>query len=159
MKRIVTCCFTGHRPEKLNAPEEIVIAKLKDAIEDAVSNGFVNYITGMSRGVDIWAAEAVLELRKEFHYIKLICAVPFESFEKGWEEEWKERYYQVLREADEVHYISDRYTRDVYQKRNEWMIDHASMVIGCYTGASGGTRNTLEYAKKQEMYMIRYLKL
>ena len=36
----------------LNAPEEIVIAKLKDAIEDAVSNGFVNYITGMSRGVD-----------------------------------------------------------------------------------------------------------
>lgn len=52
MKRIVTCCFTGHRPEKLNAPEEIVVAKLKDAIEDAVSNGFANYITGMSRGVD-----------------------------------------------------------------------------------------------------------
>ena len=27
MKRIATCCFTGHRPEKLNVPEEIVIEK------------------------------------------------------------------------------------------------------------------------------------
>lgn len=35
MKQIATCCFTGHRPEKLNVPEEIVIRKLKDAIEDA----------------------------------------------------------------------------------------------------------------------------
>lgn len=52
MKQIATCCFTGHRPEKLNVPEEIVISKLKDAIEDAYADGFTNYISGMSRGVD-----------------------------------------------------------------------------------------------------------
>ena len=40
MKRIATCCFTGHRPEKLNVPAEIVIEKLKDAIEDAFSDCF-----------------------------------------------------------------------------------------------------------------------
>ena len=37
MKQISTCCFTGHRPEKLNVPEEIVIRKLKDVIEDAIA--------------------------------------------------------------------------------------------------------------------------
>lgn len=52
MKKIATCCFTGHRPEKLNIPAEIVIEKLWKAIEDAFSDGFTDYITGMSRGVD-----------------------------------------------------------------------------------------------------------
>lgn len=157
MQKIATCCFTGHRPEKLNIPEEIVIQKLWKAIEEAFSDGFTDYITGMSRGLDIWAAEAVLELKKEFSYIRLICGIPFDGFEKSWEIEWQERYRQILLSADEVHYISDRYTRGVYQKRNEWMIDHASMVIAGYTGVAGGTWNTIEYAKKQGDYIIRFL--
>ena len=99
----------------------------------------------------------VLELKKEFTYIRLICAVPYEGFEDGWELEWQERYRRILLSADEVHYISDRYIYGVYQKRNEWMIDHASMVIAGYTGAVGGTRNTIEYAKRQRDYMIRYI--
>ena len=37
------------------------------------------------------------------------------------------------------------------------MIDHASMVIAGYTGAAGGTRNTIEYAKEQGDYIIRFL--
>ena len=159
MKRISACCFTGHRPEKLNVPEEIVIEKLKGAIEDAFSDGFTDYITGMSRGVDLWAAEAVLELKKEFSHVKLICAVPFDGFENSWEMEWQERYRRILISADEVYYISDRYSRGAYQKRNEWMIDHASMVIAGYTGAAGGTRNTIAYAKRQRGYMIRFLRL
>ena len=56
-------------------------------------------------------------------------------------------------------YISEGYDRGSYQKRNEWMIDHASMVIAGYTGAAGGTRNTIEYAKKQVEFIIKYLNL
>ncbi len=29
-----------------------------------------------------------------------------------------------------------------------WMVDHSSKVIGVYTGAPGGTKETIEYAKK-----------
>ena len=159
MKQIATCCFTGHRPEKLNVPEEIVIRKLKDAIEDAYADGFSDYISGMSRGVDLWAADLVLELRKEYQNVKLICAVPYEGFEKGWHIELQEKYNEILHAADEVHFICENYSRGSYQKRNEWMIDHASMVIAGYTGAKGGTRNTLEYAKKQDDYTIRLLDL
>ena len=159
MKRIATCCFTGHRPEKLNCPAEIVIEKVCNAIEDAFSDGFTEYITGMAGGIDIWAAEAVLELRKEFPQIRLICAIPFEGFERSWEDHWKKRYQEILSSSDEIYYISEGYDRGSYQKRNEWMIDHASMVIAGYTGAAGGTKNTLEYAKKQPEYTIRYLKL
>ena len=159
MRRIATCCFTGHRPEKLNCSAEIVAEQLYCAIEDAFSDGFTEFITGMSRGVDIWAAEAVLELRKEYPHIRLICAIPYAGFEDGWETNWKERFHYILSSSDENHYISDRYSQSVYQKRNEWMIDHASMVIAGYTGKPGGTRNTLDYAKKQPGYIIRYLNL
>ena len=75
MKRIATCCFTGHRPEKMSVPAEIVIRKLKDAIEDAFSDGFIFYITGMAKGVDIWAAEAVLELKKEYPQLKVLSSM------------------------------------------------------------------------------------
>ena len=122
MKQIATCCFTGHRPEKLNVPEEIVIRKLKDAIEDAYADGFSDYISGMSRGVDLWAADFVLELRKEYQNVKLICAVPYEGFEKGWHIELQEKYNEILHAADEVHFICENYSRGSYQKRNEWMI-------------------------------------
>lgn len=157
MKYIATCCFTGHRPEKLNVPEEIAIIQLKKMVEDAFADGFTTYITGMSRGIDIWGAEMVLELKKEYPYIKLICAVPFDGFENGWEMEWQNKYRRILLLADEVYYICDGFSRRAYQLRNEWMIDHASMVIAGYTGAAGGTRNTLEYANKKTDYIIRII--
>jgi uncharacterized phage-like protein YoqJ len=36
----------------------------------------------------------------------------------------------------------------VYNKRNEWMIDHANVVVAVWDGTSGGTANAVKYAKK-----------
>ena len=47
----------------------------------------------------------------------------------------------------------------MYQRRNEWMVDRSSLLIAAYTGASGGTRNTIEYAKRQAGCEIHYLDL
>ena len=38
-----------------------------------------------------------------------------------------------------------------YQRRNEWMVNHSGRVIAVYTGESGGTRNTIAYAKQQHI--------
>ena len=46
------CCFTGHRPEKLKVDEKEVKALLERAIDEAIQDGFVTFITGMARGVD-----------------------------------------------------------------------------------------------------------
>ena len=50
------CCFTGHRPEKLKTPVFIVKLKLANEIKQAIKDGYVTFISGMSRGVDLWAA-------------------------------------------------------------------------------------------------------
>ena len=99
------CCFTGHRPEKLTQPEAVIIAGLEKEILNAIADGFTTFISGMARGVDIWAAEIILRLRSEGHPIRLICASPFEGFERSWSPDWQKRYKVILKEADLMKYI------------------------------------------------------
>lgn len=101
----------------------------------------------MARGVDIWAAEIVLRLRDEGRDIKLICASPYKGFERGWSADWQQRYNAVLRNADLVRYIYSGYSRACFQIRNEWMVNHSLLEIAVFNGQSGGTKNTIEYAK------------
>ena len=147
-KRKHRCCFTGHRPEKLNYPETIVKEVLEKEILKAISDGLNVFISGMARGVDIWAAEIVLHLRSEGQPIRLICASPYEGFERNWNIDWQERYHAILQAADLVRYISPQYSRSCFQIRNEWMVRHSSKVIAAYNGQSGGTKNTIDYANR-----------
>ena len=82
--RLHRCCFTGHRPEKIGIPDETVIALLDKAISEAIQSGYRTFISGMARGVDIWAAEIVLRLRDAGQPIRLICVSPYEGFEGSW---------------------------------------------------------------------------
>ena len=68
--RLHRCCFTGHRPEKLNCQEDKVKAMLDAAVRQAVDDGFTTFITGMARGVDIWAGQTVLKLRAQNQTLK-----------------------------------------------------------------------------------------
>lgn len=145
------CCFTGHRPEKLNMLETEVIAWLEAEILKAIDDGFVTFISGMARGVDIWAAEIVLRLRDEGLPIHLICASPFQGFERSWSEDWKRRYTDVMNRADIVKFICKGYSRACFQVRNEWMVDRSARVIAVYNGGQGGTRNTIIYADSQRV--------
>ena len=74
-----TCAFTGHRPKRLTEPERKVITWLEQKINEAVAEGYTDFITGTQRGVDIWAAEIVLRLRETNSNIVLVAASAFEG--------------------------------------------------------------------------------
>lgn len=145
------CCFTGHRPEKLSTQECEIKAALERAIETAIGDGYQTFITGMARGVDIWAAEIVLKLRSGGLPVHLLCAVPYEGFETGWSAAWQGRYQHILHAANQVEYICPGYRPNCFQTRNKWMVDHSARVIAVYNGTSGGTKNTVNYAKLQNV--------
>ena len=151
------CCFTGHRPERLGMPESEVILGLKKEIRTAIADGFQTFISGMARGVDLWAAEIVLSFRDEGAAIRLICASPYRGFENRWSREWQERYRQVWERADLVRFICPAYSPDCFQRRNEWMVDHSARVIAIYNGEGGGTRNTVAYAKQNGVPVVNVL--
>ena len=149
--RLHRCCFTGHRSEKLRQTEEQVIAALEESIRAAIADGYTTFISGMARGVDIWATKIVLQLRDSRMPITLICASPYDGFETKWKEEWQNRYKTVMDQADLVRFICKGYSRRYFQVRNEWMVDHSSRVIAVYNGEPRGTQNTIEYARQKEI--------
>lgn len=145
--RLHRACFTGHRPEKLTQSESEIIAGLEREIRKAYADGINVFITGMARGVDIWAAEIVLKLRKEHKDIKLICASPYEGFEKKWSAAWQKRYNDIWKSADLQRFICPRFSMGCFQIRNEWMVNHSARVIAVFNGEKGGTKNTIDYAQ------------
>lgn len=149
------CCFTGHRREKLTRSEVEIRLDLAREILQAIDEGYIVFITGMARGVDQWAAEIVLQLRKKNKDLKLICAVPYEGVEKRWSfrEQWA--YRNILSKADYIQVIGQEYSPDIFQIRNEWMCNHSSKLIAVYNGHPSGTRNTINYAIRQGIAITR----
>ena len=150
-KRLHRCCFTGHRPEKLKKSESELGRLLEQEIQKAVDLGFTTFISGGAKGTDIIAAEIVLRVRQSDPRLKLICALPHEGFGEHWERAWTERFHRVLNEADLVRYVSRDFSYASYQVRNEWMVRHSTLVIAVYNGGKGGTKNTLAFAKAQNI--------
>lgn len=145
------CCFTGHRPEKLDFSEEEIKKRLYKEIQKAIESGITIFFTGMARGTDLWAGQMVLKWKKRDPEIKLVCVVPYPEFEKGWKESWQLQYRDIIENSDYKVLVSRTYHPGCFQKRNRWMVDHAGLVIAAYNGHPGGTRNTLLYAEKKKV--------
>lgn len=59
-----------------------------------------------------------------------------------------------MNRADLIRFICPGYSRDCFQRRNEWMVDHSARVIAAYNGGPGGTRNTVEYAMRHSVPVV-----
>lgn len=152
-----TCCFSGHRPEKLTVSENVIRSRLSEAVKTAADKGYCNFISGMARGFDIWAAEAVLTAGLKNPSIRLICAVPHPGFEKRRTFYERSAYRKIIDRADEVHFVCEHYFAGCYQIRNCWMVDRSSLVIAGYSGIPSGTRNTILYAGERSVPVINIL--
>ena len=147
--RDITCCFTGHRPQKLHQNEQDVLTGLEKAVNTAYEDGYRYFITGMAMGVDIWAGEAVVRLKEEHADVRLIAAVPYPGQDKNFPHEWKKKYAELMASCDQAEIISEVYRKGVFHARDRWMVDHSSRIIAVYNGEPGGTALTIAYAKKE----------
>lgn len=153
-KRLHRCCFSGHRPEKLDEPEENVKKWLSEQIDSAITAGYTTFISGCAMGVDIWAGQLVLQKKTKNPALHLIAATPWPGFSNRWSIDWQAQYSDLMKNADLIVPVCNHYHKGVFQQRNEWMVDHSNRVIAFYNGAPGGTRNTIEYAEKKGVEVI-----
>lgn len=156
MEREVTCCFTGHRPNKLPwqsdeaDPRCIALkADIQAALETAYDEGYRHFICGMALGCDLYFGEAVIELRKAHPDVTLEAAVPCEEQPDRWSEEEQTRYRQLLELCDFETMVQHHYTKGCMLRRNRYMVDRSSLLIAAYDGTAGGTMYTVSYAMKQ----------
>jgi uncharacterized phage-like protein YoqJ len=162
MNRVKKCCFTGHRPQNLPfrfREEDERCLRLKEVlrieIEKQISENQVLYfITGMALGVDQWAAETILELRKQYPQLYLEAAIPCDTQAAKWSEKSKERYHRILSCCDKITTLQKEYTKDCMEKRNRYMVDCSDAVIAVWDGTPSGTGKTVTYAKSQGKLLI-----
>ncbi len=119
-------------------------------ISDLITlRGYDTFITGMQRGVDLWAAQLVLDFKKHYPYLKLICAMPYRGHGEDFEGLDLWHFNTVVEAAHKIVYVSDYYTDRCMRKRNMFMVDHSSFVLGVMENKRSGTGMTINYARKR----------
>lgn len=157
MERETTCCFTGHRPDKLpwgtDEQDRRCLAlkqRLDGALERAYQMGIRHFICGMARGTDLYFAQGVLQLRQRHPDVTLEAARPCESQADSWPEGEKERYQDILEQCNYETLVQHQYSRGCMQRRNRYMVDRSALVLSVYNGQpKGGTAQTLLYAMRK----------
>ncbi len=161
MERKKTCCFTGHRPNKLPWREDETdprCVKLKAAIkrevERAYERGYRHFICGMAQGADFYFCEAVQDLRDQRPDVTIEAAIPCEEQASRWSERDRERYFRLVGLCDFETVVQHHYDRGCMLRRNRYMVDHSSLLIAAFDGTLGGTMYTITYAMRQEVEVI-----
>ncbi len=156
------CSFTGYRPKKLTAAlsennhtydelKKLIIGEIDLLIDE----GFEIFQCGMAEGSDLLFAEMVLEFKKRYPFIRLNAFIPCQGQSKGWSENSRIKYDKILSSCDEARMISDTpYFEGCMQKRNLALVDTCDMLLGIFHGQSGGTKQTIEYAKKKKIKTV-----
>ena len=161
MDRATTCCFTGHRPDKLpwgsreSDPRCLTLKRrLTQAVEGAYAQGMRHFICGMARGVDTYCAEIVLALRPQYPDLTLEAAIPCPSQCGGWTPDQQARWHAIVARCAFETVVQDRYGPGCMQRRNRYMVDHAARLIAVFDGQDGGTRRTVEYALRSGLEVV-----
>ncbi len=107
MDREISCCFTGHRIEKLRWREnerDPSCVKLKksilNAVKDTYNSGIRHYICGMATGCDMYFCEAVMALRCQRSDITIEAAIPWDGQASAWSYDLKLRHSRLVEECD-----------------------------------------------------------
>lgn len=160
------CCVTGHRPKGFpfsRDKEDIIFIYYKNQLSDEVdrlaNEGYTHFITGMAEGADIDFAEAVILLRMDIPHIKLEAALPYPITPAQRRTAFGEERDGILLKCNIKHAVSPHYHKGCMQKRNEYMVDKADIVLAIWNGKTeGGTWNTIKYARSKGK-PIRYIML
>ena len=156
MEREKTCCFTGHRPNKLpwgrdeTDPRCLALKeKIARAVEGAYLRGYRHFICGMANGADFYFCEAAQALRDDHPGVTVEAAIPCETQPDRWSEADRDRYFRLVGLCDYETMVQHQYDRGCMLRRNRYMVDHSSLVIAAFDGTLGGTMYTLSYAMKK----------
>ncbi|MFD2208255.1 SLOG family protein [Virgibacillus halophilus] len=153
---------TGYKPMELNIfkQDDPRIAFIKFALEKQLiammEEGLEWVIISGQMGVELWAAEVVLDL-KESYDIQLGIFPPFENQTSRWPENYQETYEELIMSADFVEPIYKGDYKGPYQFRakNKWFVDKSDACLLIIDEEfPGSNKFFLSEAQKAEDYAI-----
>lgn len=156
------CAFTGYRPQKMpfgfNEADPRCIEfkkRVKDTIRTLYDMGFRHFISGGAMGMDMFAAEAVVELRAEYPEIILEMVSPFDAQAAKWSPELRARHDRLFEIADITTATGREYSRNAMFTRNRYLVTNADLLLAAYDGQPGGTAMTCALAQQYHVPVIK----
>jgi len=151
--------FTGHRPHTIGLPEDEsspAMLALKDALAYRIDyliehKHVTSFLTGLALGVDMIAAEMILERMETNPDLELEVVIPFKGQTAKWKPKDIERYNAILSSGKVVQrYTPDeRYIgRQSYQRRNAYLAEQCNYLMAVWNGKPSGTGMTVNMAQK-----------
>ncbi len=149
-------CFSGHRLHKLANCDVLseIQARLVRTVQEYMQKGFHTFYVGMADGFDMMAAEEVVRIKSKEGNIRFIAVIPCHNWRNFTAQE-----KEIFAQADEIIAVAERADKKSYHKRNRYMVEHASVLICYYNGATegqrgGGTGYTVRYAEENGLEII-----
>lgn len=142
-----TCAFTGHRRIK-DSHRVAIVGMIIRAIDYCYREGCRIFYSGGAVGFDTLAAREVLRFRIDHSDVSLVMLLPCIEQGKKWSRAEIESYEYLLRNADEVKYISDEYTEGCMRERNFALASAADILISYVCRNNSGSAQTARMADK-----------
>ena len=168
VKQVKTIYVTGYRAHELGIfndkhPGIAVIKKaLYDQLYQLCDAGLEWVVISGQLGVESWAAETVLELKKEFPNVKYSVITPFLEQEKNWNEQKQTQYIQIINNADFVTSVTKRPYEAPWQfiEKDKFIINNTDGILLVYDEDNEGSPKYIlklveKYMEQNDYELIR----
>ena len=129
--------------------------RVKETIQALYDMGYRHFISGGALGMDMFAAEAVLELRAQHPDMILEMVSPFDDQAARWSPKLRARHDRLFAQADITTATGHAYTRSAMFRRNHYLVDNADLLLAAYDGQPGGTAMTCELARRYDVPVMK----
>lgn len=153
----IACCFTGHKILSATKIEKIT-DNLERELESLIDRGVSDFISGGALGFDQIAASLIIAKKEMGKDIRLIFALPCTNQDAAWNEKQRTLYQNLLSEADEIIYVTEKYNPFCMKRRNRYMVDHSNVCICALLREKSGTGQTVAYARKKGLHIVNVAK-
>jgi ribA/ribD-fused uncharacterized protein len=136
---------TGHRPHKIpkGLRDWVQHELARVAVKLATEHGTEVALSGLAMGSDLWWAHAARDAG-----LRVWGYSPYPEQDQRWPQIWRNTRSEVMRTAERVQHLGDRYDIALLGQRNRWLIRDSQALVAVVdsTRTSGGTIAAVRHA-------------
>ena len=167
MSKFYSCAITSQRPTrfKFKYQEYMTSCKrlkkrLHDVFVELYRRGVRRFYIGGALGVDLWAGEILLEMRRheEYRELEIVLVYPFPGHDERWDPKSRERLCHLKENCDQFVMGSKIVGAQGYWERTAYMVEHADCLVAVCddeTAGPSGVEAVFRMAKVQKIVVVQ----
>lgn len=153
--------ITGCHAEKIFCNIEdknllhVFYTELYRIVSELYKQGYTHYCGGMSEGIDLLAASAVLDFKDTHPDVRFVAVAPFWWQQERYSITGKNDYKTICSEADEFVILAEEFVgKDFYIQRNDYFVENCSAMVSYHDGQCDVMAYTHHRAEKAGIPII-----